>query len=117
MRENKPDPSKKTFFHVTPLQNWKKIQKEGLLPKKGSRSRSLGEKKEQVFLFPDLDTVTDALMNWMGELFSERTKLALLKITLPKSFLVEPTFEGPESWEWTTPQKIEPKYINFHSEA
>lgn len=105
------------FFHVTTLRNWKKIQKEGLVPKRGARSCLLGEKGKQIFLFPDVDSTTDALMNWLGELFSERTKLALLEIKIPKHCIVKPTFKDDTSWEWTTSQKVDPKFISFHSEV
>jgi hypothetical protein len=73
-----------TFYHVTPIRNLKSIQKDGLVPKIGPRSRELGEPFPAVYLFPDLDTAEYALMHWLGNHFSEDARLALIAADVPE---------------------------------
>lgn len=69
-------------YHITEKKNLIKIMGEGLIPRIGDRSQSLGEEKELVYLFPDLDSVEDALMNWLGDEFGEDTVLVVLEVNL-----------------------------------
>ena len=108
-----------TFYHVTREENLPNIKKKGLIPKIGELSKMLGEKKKVVYLFDSQKSTEDALLNWMGEEYEnieeetgEEISLAILEITLPKDFNVTPTFkQDNESFEWTTSETINPKYI------
>ncbi len=97
------------FYHVTPARNLKRIKAEGLVPKRGPRSRRLGEPGPSIYLFSSLEEVDNALMNWLGEEFGEDTQLAVLQITPPPGVQFTPS-RGAE-WEVQTNQPIPPEYI------
>lgn len=67
-------------YHVTPTKNLDAILSEGLLPKIGERSQMLGEKDEAIYLFPTKADVTNALLQWLGEMYDDDEELALLEI-------------------------------------
>ena len=75
----------RTVYHVTRLANLKKIMTSGLTPKIGRRSKSLGESTPAIYFFPDLDALEYAAMNWLGDEFSETTKLVALKVEIPQN--------------------------------
>lgn len=68
------------MYHVTPTKNLRLIMIYGLVPRKGPRSSKL-ENKKAVYLFPNLDDVENALMNWLGDEFGDE-QLALLKVNV-----------------------------------
>ena len=70
----------KFAYHVTPSKNLPFIQEKGLLPSIGERSRSLGEEREAVYLFPSQKDMDNALSNWLGELFDDSEELAILQV-------------------------------------
>jgi hypothetical protein len=59
------------------------ILSDGLKPQIGPRAKRVGEKRPLVFLFPDLETVEDALMGWLELEFGAESELALLSVQLP----------------------------------
>ena len=70
-------------YHVTTKENYKKIISQGLIPQIGDRSIDLGEDKEAIYLFPNLGSAENALMNWMGEWFEDQEiELVLLEVNL-----------------------------------
>lgn len=73
----------RSFYHVTPSRNLKKIAREGLRVRQGARSRKLGEGKG-IFLFPTRLMAEEATANWLGDEFADGTKLALLKVVVPE---------------------------------
>jgi hypothetical protein len=87
----------RAFYHVTPSRNLKRIAREGLRARRGARSRKLGEDKG-VFLFPTQEEAETATANWLGDEFAEGTRLALLKVLIPKGVevVVDPVvgYEG-----------------------
>ncbi len=74
--------AQRAYYHVTLSKNIPDIQKQGLLPQIGPLSILAGEAKPTIFLFPNLETVEDALMNWLGDYLPDEP-LALLKVVLP----------------------------------
>lgn len=56
-----------TLFHVTPVENWPRIQAEGLKPQIGPRSQLVDETTPAVYLFPTMMDLDDALMQWLGD--------------------------------------------------
>lgn len=107
----------RTFYHVTLYDNVKSILTQGLIPKSGTRSEVMGD--HGIFMFPSIDDMNNALMNWLGEEYEEKygegVDLAALSITLPNNFPAAPTFTGDSSWEWSTQEPIPAKYIKFLS--
>lgn len=71
------------FYHFTLARNVPRILESGLIPKLGSRSRKLKEARPAIYLFPTIQDAEDGFTQWFMDEFSERTKLALLKITVP----------------------------------
>lgn len=74
-----------TLYHVTPVQNLKKIMQDGLVPRHGVRSRKIKEPTPAIYLFPSLADVDAAISGWMGNTFSDEARLALLAVTLPSN--------------------------------
>jgi hypothetical protein len=75
--------SEQTLYHVTPIQNLKKIMRDGLIPKRGVRSRAINEPTPAIYLFPSMADVESAMDGWMGNSFSDEARLALLAVILP----------------------------------
>lgn len=71
-----------TFYHVTPARNVRDILTKGLIPKRGSLSSKGNEPEDAIFLFADLDSVENALMNWLGDEFEDEEQLSLLAVIL-----------------------------------
>ena len=98
------------YYHVTNSDNLKSIMEKGLLPQSGPRSSELGD--YGVFLFNDLDSLEDAISNWLGDLFDEDDELVILEVLIPENVLVYSNdLVGYESYvEYCIP----PEYINVY---
>lgn len=97
-------------YHVTEKTKLSSIQSEGLIPKIGERSQELGESIERIYFFRDMDSVQNALWNWLGEWFEDKDEdgdleLVILKVDL-SGFKVE-----EEAFELTVTEKIHPDRI------
>lgn len=68
------------YLHLTPACNVPSILKQGLRPTVGPRSTLAGEQVACWYAFADLESMQNALMNWLGEAFEETQALALLAI-------------------------------------
>ena len=73
------------YFHVTTSSNWKKIKKEGLIPKIGKRSLNMNEQEKSVFLFTSEQAMEDGVCNWLGDEFPAHAKLVCLKVALSEN--------------------------------
>ena len=82
-----------TAYHVTHSASWPRIQAEGLLPTIGDRSADLGEVEARIYLFPDKDSMNNALMNWLGECFEEEENLYVLEVDITD-------YETAQDVEW-----------------
>lgn len=102
------------YYHVTPYSNVPNILKQGLLIGIGRLSQSAGEIKNRIYMFKDKTDVEDALMNWLGDEFPDE-RLAVLKITLPKSFKGIKQHEFA-NWEYVSYKPIPAKYISIDTE-
>lgn len=102
------------YYHVTLFSNIESILKEGLIPQIGQRSIDANETEKLVYLFQDLIDVENALMNWLGDWYTdaygENIPIAILEIILPIDFPIE---EGIVEYEKISKQKIPPKFIRF----
>lgn len=70
------------MYHVSPATNDRSIKRFGLRPQTGSRSTKLNESKG-IFLFPSVDDLEDALMNWLGDEFEDDETLTIWEVTIP----------------------------------
>ena len=77
-----PEPST-AFYHVTLTRNVPKILREGLHPRRGPRSRRLGESHKAVYLFKSREDAADGLSNWLGAELPEDEPVALIMVNLP----------------------------------
>jgi len=91
------------FFHVTKKSNLSRIQSIGLVPSKGERTNKLMD-QQGIYLFPDIDSVEDALMNWMGDEFDEAEDLVILKVRIQDPSLLTQT----TGWEFVYSSTIPP---------
>lgn len=102
------------YYHVTLLSNIKSIFKDGLLPKIGERSREIGEREEAVYLFPTIEDMEEALMNWLGDWYTdsygENIPLGILEINLPKDFEI---LDSIVEYEKISKKTIPPQYISL----
>ena len=83
----------KTFYHVTKKESLESILKNGLIPQVGERSIQLDE-EPGVFLFPSLDSLDNAMMNWLGEEFGDEVELVALKVEIDDTNLDYIAFEA-----------------------
>jgi hypothetical protein len=67
-------------YHLTPTRNLKYIETEGLLARKGRRSRDAHEPENGVWMFPNINALLYGIDNWITNMFSDRTRLALLEV-------------------------------------
>jgi hypothetical protein len=70
-------------YHVTLSRNLPRIMREGLQPRRGPRSRKLGEAHKAVYLFKGREDAADGLANWLGDELPEDEPVALILVNLP----------------------------------
>lgn len=106
----------KEAYHVTSSKNLPLILKEGLLPLVGERSIDIGEQVPRVYLFPTIDDMETALMNWLGEWYDEyeeetgeKEELFSLKVLIPDS--IEIFFDETSGFECYSYKHIPSEYI------
>jgi hypothetical protein len=75
--------SSSTAYHVTLTRNVARIMREGLHPRRGPRSRRLGESHRAVYLFKGREDAADGLVNWLGDELPEDEPVALIMVSLP----------------------------------
>ncbi len=80
LHEGKED---RTFYHMTLARNVNKVLSDGLIPRRGPRSRKMKEGDAAIYLFPTIKDAELAYTSWLGNEFADETKLALLKVTVP----------------------------------
>jgi len=105
------------MYHVTETHCIEPIMNEGLMPRIGERSDALGEPVARVYLFSCIEAVNDALLNWLGEWFEDKSEetgepvdLSILEIDV-SDLTVTPTFDGGDSWEYYSEAPIPPTAI------
>lgn len=95
--------SNNVFFHVTKKSNLSQILSIGLVPSKGERANKIMD-QQGIYLFPNIDSVEDALMNWMGDEFDEDEDLVILKVRIQDPSLLTQTTD----WEFIYFSTISP---------
>lgn len=95
------------MYHLTPARNLPSILRKGLRPRRGPRSRLAKEPGLAVYLFPDLEALETAATNWVAEVFPETTPLALLRITLPPSAVIDASV----AWERSVTTPVPPEHV------
>ena len=103
------DDDEQTYYHVTPARNVSKIMREGLHPRIGRRSKALGEKHPATYLYKTPGEAEEGVMNWLGDQFSEDTRLSMLKVHVPRDMPVE-----HEAFEHRVMQHIPAQHISVH---
>jgi hypothetical protein len=88
--------SSSTAYHVTLTRNIPKVLGEGLHPRRGPRSRRLGESRKAVYLFKSHEAAADGLANWLGDELPEEEPVALVLVDLPAGILTLDTTAGYE---------------------
>ena len=103
-----------TYYHITLLSKLDSIMERGLLPMLGERSLEIQEHKKQVFLFPTIEDMENAMIGWLGDWYTEHygedTPLALLEISVNSDF---PIKKGQVDYEVVSEVTIPPQYIKF----
>ena len=66
-----------TAYHVTTTSSAHSAQQNGIMPHVPEDSPN---DPEAVYLFPDMESVDNALMNWLGDRFAEDEPLSVLAI-------------------------------------
>ena len=97
--------SSSTAYHVTLTRNIPKILREGLHPRRGPRSRRLGESHKAVYLFKSREAAADGLANWLGDELPEEEPVALVLVNLPAGIL---TFDTTAGYELVVAEPIPP---------
>lgn len=109
-------------YHVTTKKAYKKIQKEGLLPKIGKLSKEYGEKDKKIYFFINEDEANNALENWLGEaledFYGEDVECVLLKVNL-SSHKIKPIIDtnGLLFFEQSISVPVLPELIEFVKEC
>lgn len=71
-------------YHVTLSDKLDSIKSEGLIPAIGELSSWTGEIVPRVYLFPNVEALDHALMNWLGDAiidhYGEEVELSILEI-------------------------------------
>jgi hypothetical protein len=88
--------SSSTAYHVTLTRNIPKVLREGLHPRRGPRSRRLGESRKAVYLFRSREAAAGGLANWLGDELPEEEPVALVLVNLPAGILTLDTTAGYE---------------------
>jgi len=87
-------PAARFFYHVTTAGNARRIRSQGLLPVMGPRSCKLQE-QPAVHLFGERAAAEVAVMNWLGDEVSSRTRLVLLEVAVPLALHRQPDPQMP----------------------
>lgn len=102
------------YYHVTLVSNLESILKDGLLPMIGERSIEAKESEPAVYLFPTIVDMEDALMNWLGDWYTDtygaNVPLAVLEVDVPIDF---PIKKGEVEYESVSDITIPSRYISF----
>lgn len=117
------------FYHVSPGSNYKSISENGLIPQIGFLSSLIEEEKEAIFLFPNEESMDDALGNWLGDNFDNyfdtlededdddcEFVLHAFSVLLPLSHFNDYLIPSEVGYECVSSKPIEKEFIFFHSE-
>lgn len=77
------------YYHITNKKNLESIKREGLTPRIGKNSEDFGESVPAVYLFPEIESAFEAIINWFGECFEEEDEIVLLEISLDNIIKIE----------------------------
>lgn len=103
------------FLHVTPASAVPDIQKNGLIPRIGSRSARAKEKVPAIYLFASETAMEDAVANWLGEEFSESEGLAVLEIRLPIGYRTDLSQDPQIRYKTRCRRAIPARYITMRT--
>jgi len=97
------------YYHITPAENLPSISRDGLVPAIGPRSKELGERVSAVYLFPSIESMEDALANWLGDAFDEDVVLALLAVDVDERQCIHTGADYEVSLQHT----VDPMYLRL----
>lgn len=92
-------------WHVTEKQNVPNILQNGLEPRIGKSSKSAGEQKPAIYVFPDELSMEDAVTNWLGDETEYRQSALILRV--PESWVSQDNIR----WEATINRPVPPDMI------
>lgn len=102
---------KDVYYHVTTDEHVYDILDGGLIPFLGERSIVNEESQKAIYLFSDEVSKDDALMNWLGDVYSDyEGKLHSVIVELPDWISVENTTD----WEVVCYEHIPPEHITYN---
>ena len=87
MKQSDPQTTRRVW-HITEADSVPNILSVGLEPRVGPRSALLGEPQPMIYAFPDGESLTNALSNWLGDAFDDDAVLSVLEIEAPGHALV-----------------------------
>lgn len=100
-------------YHITTTNKLKMIKNDGLVPKCGERSKSVGDTREAIYFFPALVLID----NWIKVLYDkkDRASLELLRISLKglDFTMTDMVGSGNIFGDWYTMNKVLPEKIEF----
>jgi hypothetical protein len=76
-----------TCWHVTPAGNVRGILKNGLQPRIGPRSKSVGEDRPLIYVFSSERELESAIRGWLGVAYRRGTTLSIIEMTIPLDWL------------------------------
>lgn len=88
----------RAMYHITSIENWDSIKRNGLIPQYGFLSDMALECSPGIYMFLDKKEVVYALQNWFGNMIRyvyDLDDLILLEIHLPDTFEIRERF----GWE------------------
>lgn len=74
-------------WHVTPSGSVRGILKNGLEPRIGPRSRSVGEDVPKIYVFTSWKELVGAVNGWLGVAFRKGVRMAVLELNVPEDWL------------------------------
>lgn len=110
----------KKYYHVTSQEALASIRQHGLIPQIGQSAGACEEAHPGVYLFTDRVSLEDALMNWLGDVLSERlgedAALAIVEVSLTdeEARSLESSIAAYEVISRVT---ITPEHLTFYDEA
>ena len=74
-------------WHVTPVGSVRGILKNGLEPRVGPRSKSVGEDVPQIYVFTSWKELVGAVNGWLGVAYRKGVRMAVLELNVPSDWL------------------------------
>lgn len=105
----------KKYYHITLSEKKDSILQNGLIPKIGNNSKDANESVPAIYLFTSIQSLIDAMSNWLGEIFEEKygedCELTIFEISIPEDIVVNLGI----GYEVEVHEKINPEFIKIYN--